>query len=247
MICQVLPEVLPPSFVLSSAVASERSVLLDGLRRTPGELDEILAETVPHGVAYHNAGMTVEERDLIETAFRQGVINVLTATSTLAAGVNLPAKRVIFRSPYIGNQFLDATRYRQMCGRAGRAGARPYHRPRAQQYVCKSQSCMVIISGRFIVHAGQDTQGQSFLIVEAKDQRKAQSLLTEPLKECQSCLCADKIGLQRAVLEVVAAEVVSRPEEVEMWLKCTLFHHLNGRLVTSPLCLYCALSIAGRL
>ena len=98
------------------------SVLLDGLRRTPGELDEILAETVPHGVAYHNAGMTVEERDLIETAFRQGVINVLTATSTLAAGVNLPAKRVIFRSPYIGNQFLDATRYRQMCGRAGRAG-----------------------------------------------------------------------------------------------------------------------------
>lgn len=64
----------------------------------------------------------VEEREVIETCYRRGFVRVLTATSTLAAGVNLPARRVIFRQPRIGRDFIDGTRYKQMAGRAGRTG-----------------------------------------------------------------------------------------------------------------------------
>ncbi|OUZ99943.1 DNA-directed DNA polymerase [Macleaya cordata] len=101
---------------------SDISSAIDALRRCPVGLDPILEETLPSGVAYHHAGLTVEEREIVETCYRKGLVRVLTATSTLAAGVNLPARRVIFRQPRIGRDFIDGTRYRQMSGRAGRTG-----------------------------------------------------------------------------------------------------------------------------
>ncbi|KAI8439871.1 hypothetical protein MSG28_001339 [Choristoneura fumiferana] len=81
-----------------------------------------LARCVRHGVGYHHSGLANDERSLLEQAFRSGVISVLCCTSTLAAGVNLPASRVIVRAPFVGRSFIALPAYRQMCGRAGRAG-----------------------------------------------------------------------------------------------------------------------------
>ena len=91
-------------------------VLLQDLRSCSDASDPVLQTTVPYGVAFHHSGLTIEERELLEKAFRSRIVMLLCCTSTLAAGVNLPAKRVIFRSPYVGRDFLTKARYMQMAG-----------------------------------------------------------------------------------------------------------------------------------
>eukprot|EP00746_Dinoflagellata_sp_MGD_P002028 gnl/MRDRNA2_/MRDRNA2_103900_c0_seq1.p1 gnl/MRDRNA2_/MRDRNA2_103900_c0~~gnl/MRDRNA2_/MRDRNA2_103900_c0_seq1.p1 ORF type:complete len:1132 (-),score=201.29 gnl/MRDRNA2_/MRDRNA2_103900_c0_seq1:6-3401(-) len=99
-----------------------RMQLMEELRQCPSGLCPVLAQTVQQGVAYHHAGLTVQERGILERGFRDQVLCCICATSTLAAGVNLPARRVIIRSLKVGTQQMDSTRFKQMAGRAGRAG-----------------------------------------------------------------------------------------------------------------------------
>ncbi|EGI59836.1 PREDICTED: DNA polymerase theta [Acromyrmex echinatior] len=95
---------------------------LEQLKRSPSGLDNILKNTISFGTAFHHAGLTMDERDIIEGSFRTGSLRVLIATSTLSSGVNLPARRVIIRSPLFGGSPLNTLTYKQMIGRAGRMG-----------------------------------------------------------------------------------------------------------------------------
>ena len=90
----------------------------------PDLFNEAQANMVAHGVMFHHAGLSNDQRTMIEKLFKQGYIKILTATPTLAAGVNLPARTVIIRDI---TRFSDGyskpisgIEIQQMIGRAGR-------------------------------------------------------------------------------------------------------------------------------
>ncbi|KCZ71489.1 superfamily II helicase [Candidatus Methanoperedens nitroreducens] len=87
--------------------------------------NQTLVQTIRLGIAFHHAGLGKMDRDTVENLFRRGVIKVLISTSTLAWGVNLPARVVVIRDveindPLEGNKELSPIDLLQMLGRAGR-------------------------------------------------------------------------------------------------------------------------------
>lgn len=83
-------------------------------------------EYLYHGVAAHHAGLLPGWKGLIEKLFQQGLIKVIFATETLAAGINMPARTTIISSiskrTDDGHRVLTPSEYLQMSGRAGRRG-----------------------------------------------------------------------------------------------------------------------------
>ena len=85
-----------------------------------------LSNFVKFGIAFHNAGLSLNDRQIIEENFKINAIKIICTTSTLSQGVNLPARLVIIKSTncYKGHNigYSEYTKIEidQMCGRAGR-------------------------------------------------------------------------------------------------------------------------------
>jgi helicase len=172
-----------------SGVSEEET---EGIRR--------LSQLLPNGVAFHNASLTNPERRVVERAFRDRVLKVLVATPTLAAGINLPARRVIVRDTYryddhIGTQApIPAIEVQQMCGRAGRP--------------------------RF------DTTGEAVLLARNLDEeeRLMDQYLAAPPEDVVSRLAAEP-ALRMHLLALVASGEVGTEEALESFFAATFYGH----------------------
>jgi ATP-dependent DNA helicase len=103
----------------------------DLLELAETDMERSLAACVERGAAFHHAGLRREQRRIVEAGFRAGEIKCIASTPTLAAGLNLPARRVIIRD-YLryrageGMAPIPVREYHQMAGRAGRPRLDPY-------------------------------------------------------------------------------------------------------------------------
>nr|XP_020479864.1 DNA polymerase theta-like isoform X1 [Monopterus albus] len=165
------------------------------LKRTPAGLDPILQRTVPWGVAFHHAGLTFDERDVLEGAFRQGMVRVLAATSTLSSGVNLPARRVIIRTPTFNGHLLDPLTYKQMAGRAGRKG--------------------VDTTGESVLVCKEAERQKGICLLKGT---------LQPIRSCLVRREGEGVttSMLRAILEIIVGGVASTPQDVTLYASCSL-------------------------
>jgi helicase len=156
-----------------------------------------LADSVAAGVAFHHAGLRSDHRVAVERAFRDRDLRVICATPTLAAGVNVPARRVVIRDQqrYTGSgmEWLPTLEVHQMCGRAGRPHLDPY--------------------------------GEAVLVgdVSARDDLWERYVDAEP-ERVESQL-ADPNALRTHVLSVVASEFAASREGILDVLDATFYAH----------------------
>ncbi|ETN46287.1 uncharacterized protein HMPREF1541_00471 [Cyphellophora europaea CBS 101466] len=111
-----------PLSMLSTDACEQRSDIMAALQTLPNGYEATFNQTVPAGVGFHHAGLTVEERDTVADAYDKGLLKVMVATCSLAAGINLPARRVILHGARMGRDLVGPAMLRQMRGRAGRKG-----------------------------------------------------------------------------------------------------------------------------
>ena len=101
---------------------------LDNYLRNNQEVikDKLHIAALKRGVASHHAGLLPAWKELVEDLFQEGLIKVVFATETLAAGINMPARTTVISSlskrTEDGHRLLFSSEFLQMSGRAGRRG-----------------------------------------------------------------------------------------------------------------------------
>lgn len=163
------------------------------------DMGEILASCVGLGAAFHHAGLPREARAIVEEGFRKGLIRCISSTPTLAAGLNLPARRVVIRDyrryeTGEGMIPIPAREYHQMAGRAGRPRLDPY--------------------------------GEAVLI--AKDAQERQSLIEfyiQASPEDVNSQIAHESALTTHILSLIASEFVTSKDEIREFLRRTFYQH----------------------
>jgi helicase len=195
------------------ALAREAAETLSSVSEEETEGVRRLAALLPHGVAFHNASLTHPERQVVERAFRDRVLKALVATPTLAAGINLPARRVVVRDTTryddrLGLQApIPALEVQQMLGRAGRPRFDPY--------------------------------GEALVVARTPEdeERLVDSYLDAPPEPIVSRLASEP-ALRMHLLSLVASGAVGTDEELEGFFRATFYgrtlplHELR-RTVTS--------------
>ncbi|GAA0510015.1 helicase [Halorubrum aquaticum] len=159
-----------------------------------------LADCLRAGVAFHHAGLRAGHRAAVEAAFRDRAVACICATPTLAAGVNVPARRVVVRDQkrYTGSsmEWLPTLEVHQMCGRAGRPGLDPY--------------------------------GEAILVGEASTREELVDRYVEGDPEAVESKLADPASLRTHVLSAVASGFAETEAEILDVLDGTFYARETG-------------------
>ncbi|KAH7641918.1 dna polymerase theta-like protein [Dermatophagoides farinae] len=198
--------------------------LINTLKRSSSGFDQNLERVLKFGCAFHHAGMTMEERGIVEQGFRDAPLKILCCTTTLSTGVNLPARRVMIISPYdYSSKLLPVGIYRQMIGRAGRKGIDTM----GESYLfCTDKD--INMARRLITTKMPSIKSNLITIQKLKNNKPSATTTTSvgqqiPTTSNKQWEPVVNDPILRAVLEVIANEMVKNIDDIHVYLGRTFF------------------------
>lgn len=165
------------------------------------ETSRSLALSISKGVGFHHAGLSSDQKGLVETLFRELKLKVVCATPTLSQGLNLPARRVIIQSikrydPKFGSVVIPRWEFENEAGRAGR--------PKYDDH------------GEAIVLSSDGNQQKQIL-----------SYIRRPIEDLDSKLLVTNPFYSHVLSEICLAETTTE-QEVRSFFSQTFAAHIGG-------------------